>query len=77
MGDTWTHTQNLKSEGSDFILAEAYIYLGEHKKAEMHANEVLKIEPNFLLQKLSKIAFYKDPSNFEKRLDVLREAGLK
>ncbi len=62
---------------SHLILAEVDIYLGRHENAQKHAKEVLKIDPDFSLEEFSRFTFYKDPSHLEKRLDILRKAGLK
>jgi tetratricopeptide (TPR) repeat protein len=58
-------------------LAEAYIGLGQDHKARAHAEEVLKIDPNFSLANYRKNMFYKDPAYMERRIDALRKAGLK
>jgi adenylate cyclase len=59
-------------------LAEAYIGLGQDQKARAHAEEVLKINPNYSLADLRKrLYFYKDPAHLERLIDALRKAGLK
>jgi len=58
-------------------LVEAYIGLGQDQKARSHAEEVLKINPNFSLADLRKSMFYKDPVHLERRIEALRKAGLK
>ena len=59
------------------ILAEALMYLGRQENARKHAEEVLRINPDFSLDEFSKLTFYKNPSDLEARLDALRKAGLK
>jgi len=67
---------SLLSAHSD--LAEAYIGLGQDQKARAHAEEMLKINPNYSLADLRKrIYFYKDPAHLERLIDALRKAGLK
>jgi adenylate cyclase len=58
-------------------LAEAYIGLSQDQKARAHAEEVLKINPNFSLANYRKSMFYKDPAHLERHIDALRKAGLK
>lgn len=59
-------------------LAEAYIGLGQEDKARAHAEEVLKINPNYsLADQRKRIHFYKDPAHLERLIDALRKAGLK
>jgi len=61
---------------SHLILTEANIHLGREEEARKHAKEVLKIDPGFSLEELSKSTFYKDPTHLESRLEVLCKAGL-
>jgi adenylate cyclase len=60
-------------------LAEAYIGLGQNQKAQAHAEEALKISPNFSLADEQKRMYssYRDPAPLERRIDALRKAGLK
>jgi len=58
-------------------LAEAYIGLGRDQEARAHAEEVLKIDPNYSLADVRKLYFYRDPSHSERHIDALRKAGLK
>jgi adenylate cyclase len=59
-------------------LAEAYIGLGQNDKARAHAEEVLKINPNYSLADLRKrMYFYKNPADADRHIDALRKAGLK
>jgi adenylate cyclase len=58
-------------------LAEAYIGLGEDQKARAHAEEMLKINPNYSLANLRKRNLYRDPAHLEREIDALRKAGLK
>ena len=58
-------------------LAHVYIGLGQEDKARAHAQEVLKINPNFSLADLRKRNLYRDPSHLERHIDALRKAGLK
>jgi len=58
-------------------LAEAYIGLGQDQKAWVHAEEMLKINPNYSLADQRKsMCYYKDPTHLERHIDALRKAGL-
>jgi tetratricopeptide (TPR) repeat protein len=58
-------------------LAEAFIGLGQEQKARAQAEEVLKINPNFTLEKEKLLVSYKDVAHKERHLAALRKAGLK
>jgi adenylate cyclase len=58
-------------------LAEVYIGLGQDDKARAHAEEVLKINPNYSLADVRKRSLYRDPAHLERLIDALRKAGLK
>jgi adenylate cyclase len=60
-----------------WVLAEVYVGLGQEDKARAHAEEVLKINPNYSLADLRKRNLYRDPSHLERHIDALRKAGLK
>jgi len=71
-----------KGEFSPFLahmyLARAYIGLGQNQKAREHAEEMLKINPNFSLANYRKtVSYYKDPALADRLIDPLRKAGLK
>jgi adenylate cyclase len=59
-------------------LAEVYIGLGQDQKARAHAEEVLKLNPNYsLADQRKRMYFYKDPAHLERLIDALHKAGLK
>jgi len=59
-------------------LAKAYIGLGQDQKARAHAEELLKINPNFsLANERRRLYFHRDPAHLELHIDALRKAGLK
>jgi adenylate cyclase len=71
-----------KGEFSPYVahmnLAEAYIGLGQDQKARAHAEEILKINPNYsLADQRKRWYYYKDPAHLDRRIDALRKAGLK
>jgi adenylate cyclase len=71
-----------KGEFSPFMahmsLAEAYIGLGQDQKARAHAEEMLKINPNYSLAgEQKRMYYYRDPAHADRHIDALRRAGLK
>jgi adenylate cyclase len=58
-------------------LAEAYVGLGQLDKARAQAEEVLKIDPKFSLEREKRLTAFKDPVYGERSLAALRKAGLK
>jgi adenylate cyclase len=75
--------RSLKGEypayGAHLFLAEVYAELGQDEKARTHAAEVLRLNPEFSLNRISKVTTYKykDPAHLERRVNALRKAGLK
>jgi tetratricopeptide (TPR) repeat protein len=59
------------------ILAQAYIRLDQKGEARAQVEEMLKIDPNFSLERWQKWLSYKDPAHLERHIAALREAGLK
>jgi adenylate cyclase len=71
-----------KGEYSPFLahrtLARAYIGLGQNQKARAHAEEMLKINPNYSLADERKMmSYFKDPATVDRAIDAMRRAGLK
>ena len=58
-------------------LAGIYGELGREEEARTEAAEVLRISPNFSLERWRQISPYKDPAVFERMLAAGRKAGLK
>jgi len=60
------------------FLADVYMEFGKGEEARNHAEEVLRINPGFSLEEISKISAYKykNPALLERRLNALRKAGL-
>ena len=58
-------------------LADVYSEMGQVEEAHTQASEILRINPNFSLEKWSKTEPFRDPKHLEKRLTALRKAGLK
>jgi TolB-like protein/Flp pilus assembly protein TadD len=62
---------------SYIVLASTYSMAGREKEAYAAADEVLKINPKFSLERLEKIHPYKELVAKERYFDALRKAGLK
>ncbi len=58
-------------------LAATYSMMGHEKEAHAEADEVLRINPKFSLDKYANAAVFKDQSQKEKVFNALRKAGLK
>jgi tetratricopeptide (TPR) repeat protein len=57
-------------------LAGLYIELGREEEARAEAREVLRLHPKFSLDYFAQIFAYKDPSVADRRIELLRKAGL-
>ncbi len=57
-------------------LCSIYYLSGREEDAHLQANEVLKLNPKFSLQKLEKTLPYKNPEVKKSYIDALRNAGL-
>jgi adenylate cyclase len=58
------------------FLASAYAQSGQLEEASAAAAEVLRINPNFTIERWRCLAVYKNPEDAEHRIDGLRKAGL-
>jgi hypothetical protein len=50
--------------------------VGQLEEARKEAAEVLRINPDFTIERYKRIVVYKDPKDAEHRLDGLRKAAL-
>jgi tetratricopeptide (TPR) repeat protein len=57
-------------------LAGLYIELGREEEARAEAREVLRLHPKFSLDYFAQIFAYKDQSVADRRIELLRKAGL-
>jgi adenylate cyclase len=57
-------------------LIVCYIGLGRAGEARAEAEELLRVDPTFSLERYSKQHFFKDPAHLERVLSALRKAGL-
>jgi adenylate cyclase len=58
------------------FLASAYAQSGQLEEARAEAAEILRINPNFTIERWKRLAVYKNPKDAEHRIDGLRRAGL-
>jgi adenylate cyclase len=58
-------------------LAASYVYLGREEEAHTEAAEVLKVDPEFSLERYEKTLPYKNKADTNRYVDALRKAGLK
>jgi adenylate cyclase len=58
-------------------LAFVYSELGREEEAKAEGAEVLRIDPNFSVERWKQRSFIKDPAVIERRAAALRKAGLK
>ena len=74
-----------RSLKGEFPVVDAHVYLvdlyaaiGKEDEARAHAAEIFKIEPEFSLKNIRSINTYDytDPALLERRLKVLRKAGI-
>jgi adenylate cyclase len=59
------------------FMAQIYSYSGRDEEARAEAAEVLRINPNFSLEKFAKRVTYKNQEDKERAISALRKAGLK
>jgi adenylate cyclase len=59
------------------LLAASHALLGQMKEARFHAEQVLKVHPNFSVQHWRNVPPYKDLSHLRPFIEGLRKAGLK
>jgi len=68
--------RNPNSETSHALLASCYGHLGKIAESRAAWAEVLKIAPDFSLERRRRILPFRDPDIFEHRLEGMRKAGL-
>lgn len=64
-----------QSEGQR-LMASSYALLGDLKKAKYHANQVMRVHPNFTIADWSQVPPNKYPEHLERFIHGLRLAGL-
>ena len=65
-----------ESDISRVLLAAAYGHLGRAEEARAEWAEAMRVNPEYSLEHKKKILPYKDPADFDRIVDGLRQAGL-
>ena len=68
--------RNPNSETSNALLASCHGHLGRIADARAAWAEVMRIAPNFSIERQRHILPYKNPDDFERRVEGMRKAGL-
>jgi adenylate cyclase len=68
--------RNPNSETSYALLAASYGHLGRLEESRLAWAEVMRLAPNFSIERRRRILPFKDPAVFERRVDGLRKAGI-
>ena len=68
--------RNPTSETSYALLASCYGHLGRIAEAQTAWAEVMKIAPDFSIERRRRILPFKNPEVFERRLEGMRKAGI-
>ena len=68
--------RNPNSETSYALLAACYGQLGRIAEARAAWAEVMRIAPNFSIERQRRILPFKNPDDFERRIEGMRKAGL-
>ncbi len=68
--------RNSNSETSHALLASCYGHLGRFDEARAAWAEVLRVAPNFSIEGQRRVLPYKNPDDFERRMEGMRKAGL-
>jgi uncharacterized protein HemY len=58
-------------------LTATYSQLGRDKEASAHAKEILRISPDFSIDRYAEKLAFKNPAEKEQRINAWRKAGLK
>ena len=68
--------RNPNSETSYALLAACYGHLGRIAESRAAWAEVMRIAPNFSIERRRRILPFKNPDEFERRIEGMRKAGL-
>ena len=70
------HGRNPDSATSYALLASCYGHLGRIAESQAAWAEVMRIAPDFSIERQRRILPYKNPDDFERRVEGMRKAGL-
>lgn len=68
--------RNPKSETAFALLASCYGWLGRSEDAHTAWLEALRINPDFSIERRRRVQPFRNPEDFERRVEGLRRAGL-
>jgi TolB-like protein/class 3 adenylate cyclase/Flp pilus assembly protein TadD len=64
------------SETANALLASCYGHLGRFDEARAAWSEVMRLAPDFSIERRRRVLPFKDPAVFERRIEGLRKAGI-
>jgi adenylate cyclase len=64
------------SETANALLASCYGHLGRYDEARAAWSEVMRLAPDFSIERRRRVLPFKDPALFEARIEGLRKAGI-
>ena len=62
--------------GNYLVMAVIYAQLNRQEEAAAAAKKVLELNPNFSVERISKVTPYKNPAEIKIVIDAMRKAGL-
>ena len=68
--------QNAQSETAYALLASCYGHLGRAEDARQAWEKALQINPDFSIERRRRVLPFRDPEDFNRRVEGLRKAGL-
>ena len=68
--------RNPESETAFALLASCYGWLGRAKDAQRAWDEALRVNPDFSIERRRRVQPFRNPEDFERRVEGLRRAGL-
>lgn len=68
--------RNPQSETAYALLASCYGHLGQPKESEQAWKRALEINPDFSVERRRRVLPFRNPEDFERRVEGLRKAGL-